>query len=175
MFLHAVFVQIPARLSRQYFDWGRGYSLGRDCAISQPDADVQGGGSRNPRRGQIDEIYALQVLSKIYVKSGLEVNLVLEPGYRVNIIKSSQEQSAVKQVKSLSGFLDVDIWDASTWGICRFHSPVKISHERSHLSMGKNVGRLLWMIWLVITRQYDQMGHWQRIPSRRPSADNSPA
>ena len=167
--LYMLFRQIPAKLSRQHFDWGRGFSVTGDCALSQPaENDPNVPQPRNFRRGQVDEICAIQVLRKHYIKRGLEVNLVLESGAGVNIVKSQRGHYAMTQAKKLADFLDVAIWNESSRGIWEFRSKMTIQSQTPREAVAMNIGGLLLTIWFNVTRQYDRVGHWEWVPS--PSA-----
>ena len=174
--LHLLFRQIPAKLNRQYFDWGQGFSVNRDCHISQPaQIDRSVPPPRNIRRGQVDEISAIQILRKYYIKRGLEVNLVLESGARINIVKSERGHYAMTQAKKLADFLDVAIWNESSRGAWEFRSKMTIQTQRSGEAVAMNIGALLATIWFSITRQYDRIGHWEWVPSGSAHAPVSQA
>ena len=174
--LHILFRQIPAKLNRQCFDWGQGVSVSRDCDISQPaQNDLSAPPPRNLRRGPVDEISAIQILRKHYIKRGLEVNLVLESGARVNIVKSERGHYAMTQAKKLADFLDVVIWNESSRGVWEFRSKMTVQSQGSREAIAKNMGALLLTIWFSITRQYDRVGHWEWVPSASAHAPVSQA
>ena len=174
--LHILFRQIPAKLNRQCFDWGQGCSVSRDCDISQPaQNDLSAPPPRNLRRGPVDEISAIQILRKRYIKRGLEVNLVLESGARVNIVKSERGHYAMTQAKKLADFLDVVIWNESSRGVWEFRSKMTVQSQGSREAIAKNMGALLLTIWFSITRQYDRVGHWEWVPSASAHAPVSQA
>ena len=172
-FASALLKTWPTMIRRVVFDQRRGYSMGWGHAVT---SWTKRGSARqikasSARKGYLEDIYAIQILAEESAYSqrtrdhegnvtssqcigykGYELNLVLDSGGRVNVVDHSDGISIRDEAAQLAKFLAVPLWDDSERGIWKFESDIKPT--------GSSGGALLKMMWLGITRQYEQMGSW---------------
>ena len=117
------------------FDQNHGYSIGtRFHPFSSADCNFEAteqARTVSPRRGELGNIHAVQVISKI-VKVGkkfqsYELNIVLKSGIRVAVIDHNDAAVIREEASTLATFLKVPVWDDSDRGFWRFLLTEKLS------------------------------------------------
>ena len=139
------------------FDQNHGYSIGtRFHLFSSADCNVEAtekAKTVSPRRGELGDIHAVQVISKI-VKGGManksyELNIVLKSGIRVAVIDHNDAAVIREEASTLATFLKVPVWDDSDRGFWRFLLTEKLSVKMSFLWAIKRAapGDWLFLHW----------------------------
>ena len=137
---------------------GGGYSIGTPLhpfsTAQRNSAEAQKAITGRPRSGNLNDIYAVQVIGKLVNLRSYELNIVLRSGIRVNIIDHNDAAVIREEASTLATFLTVPVWDDSDRGVWKFLLSEKLSP--------KTFFKVFWL-WYI---KRDAPGAWYFLPGQ---------